>query len=328
MPWFRIDDKAHSHPKLMKAGNAALGLWLRCGSYAAQHLTEGVVPGVVAQLYGTAPQAKKLVAAGLWHEQGHACPRCPQPAAGDYVMHDYLEDGRNTSRARYEAGKKAARDRQAKHREEAAGEAKGGKSAPKTDRFEDDSPRKKSESDPENLESSEETAGHSDSSRRDATVTGIQAKPATSSTSYRGTAGSQDQLAKDGPAHIGDRPRIPENSRPLVDALTAAGLIVGWDLVPSEWFLIEALIQRCGIPALVTSARGSWQGARSQPRSGRYFLPAWREVPDAVPLARQAPSTDGGGTADVVPLASRQQQQTDDLFGRAMQRAQNRMETP
>jgi hypothetical protein len=89
MPWFVVDDSAHSHPKLIKAGNAAVGLWMRCGSYAAQHLTDGIVPGAIATMYGTPPQAAKLVKLGLWHPAGHACARCPQPGSGDFVMHDY-----------------------------------------------------------------------------------------------------------------------------------------------------------------------------------------------------------------------------------------------
>lgn len=79
MAWFKIDDSSHMHPKIVKAGNAALGLWVRAGAYSAQHLTEGTVPAVVARQYGTAPQARKLVTVGLWHEHGHTCPRCPQP---------------------------------------------------------------------------------------------------------------------------------------------------------------------------------------------------------------------------------------------------------
>lgn len=54
MTWFKVDDTFYGHPKTLKAGNAAVGLWVKAGAYAAQHLTEGVVPGVVAQLYGTA----------------------------------------------------------------------------------------------------------------------------------------------------------------------------------------------------------------------------------------------------------------------------------
>nr|WSS66766.1 hypothetical protein OG284_36710 [Streptomyces sp. NBC_01177] len=98
MPFFVVDDGAHSHPKFVRAGNAAVGLWSRIGSYVAQHLTDGHVPGEVAKMYGSAPQIKKLTAVGLWHEHGHLCVRCPQPRQGDYFMHDYAESG-NPSRA-------------------------------------------------------------------------------------------------------------------------------------------------------------------------------------------------------------------------------------
>lgn len=118
MPWFKVDDTAHLHPKLLKAGNPAVGLWMRAGAYAAQHLTEGAVPGVVAQLYGTAPQARKLVASGLWHAAGHDCTRCPQPVEGDYVMHDFLVY--NPTKIATEAKRGAAADRQKRAREKAA----------------------------------------------------------------------------------------------------------------------------------------------------------------------------------------------------------------
>ncbi|MFD3790810.1 mucin-2 [Streptomyces cyaneofuscatus] len=119
MTWFKVDDTAYGHPKVLKAGNAALGLWVKGGAYAAQHLTEGTVPGVVAQLYGTAPQARKLVAAGLWHEHGHTCPHteCAQPAPGDYYMHDFLIY--NPSKATVEQGRVRAADRQKRARDRA-----------------------------------------------------------------------------------------------------------------------------------------------------------------------------------------------------------------
>ncbi|WP_406337341.1 hypothetical protein [Streptomyces sp. NBC_00649] len=93
MPWFVVDDNADSHPKMIAAGNAALGLWLKAGAYASRQLTDGIVPGGVAKMYGSKPQVAKLVAAGLWHEHGHTCPhpKCAQPAPGDYAIHDYLE---------------------------------------------------------------------------------------------------------------------------------------------------------------------------------------------------------------------------------------------
>jgi hypothetical protein len=105
------------------------------------------------------------------------------------------------------------------------------------------------------------------------------------------------------PPRIGDRPRIPTACRPLVDALSNARLSVGWDLKPAEWFLVEALIQRCGIQALVISARASWHGARTTPRSGNYFLPGWRALPDApaaaTPQGYALPAAVG---ADIVPF--------------------------
>ncbi|TQF04793.1 hypothetical protein E6W39_24405 [Kitasatospora acidiphila] len=97
MTWFAVDDSAYAHPKMLKAGNAAIGLWVRCGAYCSAHLTDGIVPGAIASMYGTPPQVQKLITVGLWHESGHACPRCPQPPHGDYVMHDYLA-GANFSR--------------------------------------------------------------------------------------------------------------------------------------------------------------------------------------------------------------------------------------
>lgn len=80
-------------------------------------------------------------------------------------------------------------------------------------------------------------------------------------------------------------------------------MAVGWDLQPNEWFLVEALIKRCGVAALVVSAKGSWQGARTQPRSGRYFLPAWRTLSDApIEVPDQSGSSLPAAVGQVVPL--------------------------
>lgn len=124
MPWFVIDDNAWAHPKLVAAGNAALGLWLRCGAYAAQHLTDGVVPGVVVGMCkGTPAQVRRLVEAGLWHEHGHTCPhpKCAQPQPGDYYMHDYL-DPYNPSRREVEARRRREAEKKARYRAGRAGE--------------------------------------------------------------------------------------------------------------------------------------------------------------------------------------------------------------
>jgi hypothetical protein len=115
MPFFVVDDGAHSHPKMLAAKNAAVGLWTRIGSYVAQHLTDGHVPGDIARMYGTAPQIRKLVEVRLWHDSTHTCGRCPAVRPGDYFMHDYAESG-NPSRAEVLARRKREADKKAKYR--------------------------------------------------------------------------------------------------------------------------------------------------------------------------------------------------------------------
>jgi hypothetical protein len=61
MPWFRLDDSFHSHPKVIAAGNEAVGLYVRCGTYCAQHLTDGFIPEQVMLLYGSSELAETLV---------------------------------------------------------------------------------------------------------------------------------------------------------------------------------------------------------------------------------------------------------------------------
>ena len=61
MPWFRLEDSFHSHPKVIAAGNEAVGLFVRCGTYCAQHLTDGFIPEQVMLLYGSSELAETLV---------------------------------------------------------------------------------------------------------------------------------------------------------------------------------------------------------------------------------------------------------------------------
>lgn len=318
MPWFRIDDKAHSHPKLIKAGNAALGLWLRCGSYAAQHLTDGIVPGVVAELYGTKPQAAKLVKAGLWHEHGHNCPSgCPDPAPGDYVFHDFLEDGRNTSRARAETERKKARDRQSKHREGRRGgdpgNQKDARNAGESKDFTFDSSSKKSESASEKSQSSNNDAGQGHMSRRDASVTGIHAAATPyPSTSYGSTGAASEPRANG----------LPDPLAELKRGIANAGLAgVAWDLRESGWEYTRQAINRVGVAAMVAFAVNSAR-LKGVPAGASAWVQGWRTL--------EAPEEQGGVTylptavGQTVP-ASRNQQEVDDWASRAMARARARM---
>jgi hypothetical protein len=80
MPWFRLDDSFDSHPKVIAAGNEAVGLYVRCGTYCARHLTDGFIPEHVAFLYGTPELAETLVRTKLWRR-----------VRGGWRMPDYLE---------------------------------------------------------------------------------------------------------------------------------------------------------------------------------------------------------------------------------------------
>lgn len=64
MAWLRVEDTAHSHPAVLAAGrggderqvNEALGWLSRCGSWAAEHLTDGFVPEDLARQYAGSPE--------------------------------------------------------------------------------------------------------------------------------------------------------------------------------------------------------------------------------------------------------------------------------
>jgi hypothetical protein len=67
VPWFKVDDGFAFHRKAIRAGNTALGLWVRAGSWCAQQLTDGHVPEeMLALLGGTVDDADDLVKATLW----------------------------------------------------------------------------------------------------------------------------------------------------------------------------------------------------------------------------------------------------------------------
>jgi hypothetical protein len=72
--WFKVDDKLHDHRKVRMLGTsterlAALGLWTVCGSWAADHTTDGYVPVTVARRDDPKGRyARRLVAVGMWSE--------------------------------------------------------------------------------------------------------------------------------------------------------------------------------------------------------------------------------------------------------------------
>jgi hypothetical protein len=112
MPWFKVDDSFHGHPKVLATEPAALGLWVIAGAWSSAHLTDGFVPthALTRLLPGSDEFARALVTAGLWRR-----------AKGGYQFHDWSEY--QPSKDDVDAERKAARERMRKLRLERRGAA-------------------------------------------------------------------------------------------------------------------------------------------------------------------------------------------------------------
>lgn len=104
MPWFKVDDTLAFHTKTVLAGNAALGLWVRAGSWSMATLSDGFIPDPIADQLGTTAQARKLVEVGLWE-------RLPT----GYAFHQW--DQRQPSKQQVHNDRAASVERQRKSRE-------------------------------------------------------------------------------------------------------------------------------------------------------------------------------------------------------------------
>jgi hypothetical protein len=106
MPWFNVDDGAHSHPKVLAAGNAAFGLFTRLGSYSAHYSTEGRVPVEIVHDFGTKRERDRLMAIGMLQRVGD-----------EYVMHDFLDYNRDAAQVAHDRARAAERQRRKRERE-------------------------------------------------------------------------------------------------------------------------------------------------------------------------------------------------------------------
>ena len=69
MPWFKVDDGFHGHPKVVELSLAAVGIWTLAGSWCAKYLTDGVITlRAIERMEGDEALALELVARGLWLE--------------------------------------------------------------------------------------------------------------------------------------------------------------------------------------------------------------------------------------------------------------------
>jgi hypothetical protein len=59
--------------------------------------------------------------------------------------------------------------------------------------------------------------------------------------------------------------------------MTASGVVVRWPFGGNQWFPLISLINKCGVPALVSYARRT--ADRTSVDSAKYFMRGWAELP-------------------------------------------------
>lgn len=83
---------------------------------------------------------------------------------------------------------------------------------------------------------------------------------------------------------------IPRAARPLVDGLSAAGVIVRWPFKGNGWFPLLGLISKSGVPALLDHAVKAAARAPEPVDSARYFMRGWSELPPLPPPDTERPA--------------------------------------
>lgn len=80
MPWFQVSTRAFSDPRIMTAGLEAVGLWVRAGSWAADHARSNgpdslrprsFIPATAAKYLGKVRHINALIESGLWSDATH-----------------------------------------------------------------------------------------------------------------------------------------------------------------------------------------------------------------------------------------------------------------
>ena len=115
MPWFKVDDAFHTHPKVLalRTGpceDTAVALWAKAGSWCAANLTDGAVPSYVLDTFvrkNAVKAADELVRVRLWEKVGN-----------DYAFRSWAEYQPTAAevRAEREASKKRLKEWRAKQK--------------------------------------------------------------------------------------------------------------------------------------------------------------------------------------------------------------------
>lgn len=114
MPWFKVDDTLHGHPKARKAGLEAVGLWAVAGAYCSAYKTDGFVPEwYVSSWRNGRKLASRLVNAKVVTPTGFWEPATKNGEPG-WQFHDW--DHFQPSAEEIEEDRENARERQRKRR--------------------------------------------------------------------------------------------------------------------------------------------------------------------------------------------------------------------
>lgn len=111
MPHFKVDDGLDSHPKAQRAGDDALGMWVRAGAWCMRYLTDGFVPDWwVKQQPRGAAKARRLGDAGMWN-------RSEKDGEKGWQFHEFVGPGRQDSAEQIRTDREKWRRKKAAQRE-------------------------------------------------------------------------------------------------------------------------------------------------------------------------------------------------------------------
>lgn len=118
-PYVPVDVGLPTNRKVVGLHPAAKWLYAAGLLWSGQQLSDGMFRLDILRAVAEVPAkyAAELIERGLWHDKGHSCPDCPQPAdAGELVIHDWLEHNRSAAQVRDIRNKRAEAGRAANHK--------------------------------------------------------------------------------------------------------------------------------------------------------------------------------------------------------------------
>jgi hypothetical protein len=334
MPWVRLDDRFPSHRKIATLDDRAFRLYVSALCWSAENLTDGAIGEkelpLVAHIRGVKATAQRLVDAGLWER-----------TETGWQVHDFLDYQYSAEQVRAEREKNAERQRRFRERHGGKPKPPGGKA--KGSRSSGSNAGSNGVTDPSESHDGDTTAtgqrhdGDTNAAQtrsvpeeepqvgnvRNAVINETPCPPPTHAVPPNGGTAASSTRAERPPSVVQlAAAQSPDPFADLKAALAAAGLgAVAWDirkLIDRQ--RIQDQLARLGIDVMVRSAVAAARN-RGEPDSVTAWIGRWESLADPIPQAA-VPDAD-----NVVALhRPGHQQQTDDLFDRAMTRAKNRMQ--